>query len=428
MNQLKTPQAFVRRFDVVRVRMLQVQIARAAIRSLLLAALGLALLASIDYLWEVARPIREIGLVGMLGGMFALAAYWIVSAVRQSNRPRTAFEIEQLFPELGQSVRTAVQFGGRSQESVAADGARATLVDALEEQVDTETGPLPIEAIVPTGRMKVALAVALLACAGLGMLYLCDSEWNTAARRALLDERPYTHMEVTPGTTKIEHGKDLSIGIDLTGRTARRVTLFTRKFDDRAVDGQVADWQEQEVLPDDLKSSGRGRASYELTLAKIVEPMAYRVAAGKLMSEEYQVGLRYPLRLEKVEVELTPPEYTGAETTTVADGNLDALEGTSALFRFELDRAPAWAKIILRDPHDRAAVPGEDEQPPEELTVKIDDSQDRRCCSHRAHGIDARESLLARCRGARWNETAREQLSHSDPQRPAAASLGRATE
>src|SRR5579872_5473291 len=186
MNQLQTPQTFVRRFDAVRARMFQVQIARAAIRSLLMAALGLALLASIDYVWEVARTIRQVGLVGMLGGVFLLAAYSVISAIRQSNRPRTAFEIEQLFPELGQSVRTAVQFGGRSQESVSADGARATLVDALEEHVDAETGPLPIEAVVPAGRMKVALAVSLLVCAGFSVLYLCDSEWNTATRRALL--------------------------------------------------------------------------------------------------------------------------------------------------------------------------------------------------------------------------------------------------
>jgi hypothetical protein len=34
MSQLKTPQAFVRRFVCVRLRMLQVQIARTAIRSI----------------------------------------------------------------------------------------------------------------------------------------------------------------------------------------------------------------------------------------------------------------------------------------------------------------------------------------------------------------------------------------------------------
>src|SRR5258708_26993209 len=115
------------------------------------------------------------------------------------------------------------------RSAVAAEGARATLVDALEEQVDAETGPLPIEAIVPTGRMKVALAVVLVGCAALGALYVGDSEWNTAGHRILLDERPYTRMQVAPGTTQIELGRDFSITIDLAGRTARQVTLFTRK-------------------------------------------------------------------------------------------------------------------------------------------------------------------------------------------------------
>ncbi|HEY2250668.1 MAG TPA: hypothetical protein VGH74_06390, partial [Planctomycetaceae bacterium] len=332
MNQLKTPQAFVRRFDAVRVRYFQVQLARMAIRSLLLAALGVALLAGIDYVWEVGSTMRQAGLIGMLGGVFVIAVYSVVSAVRESNRPRTAFEIEQHFPELGQSVRTAVQFGGQSPEDIAADGARATLVEALEEQIDTETEPLPIEAIVPTGRMKAALAVALLVCAALGILYVSDSEWNTAAHRALLDDRPYTQMQVTPGTTKIEFGKDLTIGIDLLGRTARQVTLFTRKSD-----GSEADWQEQVVTADDLQEPAqRGKASYALKLPKIVEPFSYRVSAGKLASDEYQVELRYPLKLEKVEVELTPPAYTRTETTTVSDGNLHALEGTNALFRFQL--------------------------------------------------------------------------------------------
>src|SRR5215469_15730170 len=120
MNQLKTPQAFVRRFDAVRSRMLQVQVARALVRSLLILLAGLALLATLDYFWEVPRLVRQIGLSAVGGGALLLTAYSIVAAVRFSNRPRTAFEIEEHFPELGQSVRTAVQFGGRSDEAVAA--------------------------------------------------------------------------------------------------------------------------------------------------------------------------------------------------------------------------------------------------------------------------------------------------------------------
>jgi len=221
MNQLKAPQAFVRRFDAVRSRMLQVQVARAFLRSVLVVLAGLAVLASMDYLWEVPRLVREIGLFGLLGGAFLATAWWLIAAIRYSNRPRTAFEIEDHFPELGQSVRTAVQFGGRTDDAVAADGVRSALVDALEERIDVETRQLPIEAVVPTGRLKIAMAVVAAACLVLGVLYVGDSEWNTAGHRTFLDEMPYTQLSVTPGDSQVEQGQDIAIGIELAGRALR---------------------------------------------------------------------------------------------------------------------------------------------------------------------------------------------------------------
>jgi hypothetical protein len=369
MNQLKTPQAFVRRFDAVRSRMLQVQVARALVRSLLIVLAGLALLAALDYLWEVPRLVRQVGLSALGGGAFLLTAYWIVAAIRFSNRPRTACEIEEHFPELGQSVRTAVQFGGRSDDAVAAAGVRSSLVEALEERIDAETRPLPIEAVIPTGRLKIALALAAAAALFMGALYVGDSQWNTAGRRALLDEQPYTKLSVSPGDTKVELGKDVSIGIELSGRTARQVTLLTRSADDPG-----ADWREQQLSDDDLADSEKGTVRYEVVLSKIKEPFVYRVAAGKIASDEYHVGLSYPLHLEKVEVVMTPPAYTRAEPSTTIDGNISALEGTHAVFRFELDRAPAKAAVILADPRDVIAARKnrDDDQPPEIVPVTID--------------------------------------------------------
>src|SRR5579872_978232 len=351
MNQLKTPRAFVRRFDAVRARMLQVQMARAAIRSLLIVMSGVALLAGADFLWEMPLWVRGIGLFGTLTAVAGLAAYWIVTAVRHSNRPRTAYEIEEHFPELGQSVRTAVQFGGRADDAVAAEGVRSTLVDALEERIDAETQPLPIESIIPTRRLKIVLAMVVAVCVVLGGLFIADSEWNTAGKRAaLLAELPYTQLSVTPGSAQIEQGKDFTIGVELSGRTKRNVTLWLRNSDE-----PDAQWREQVLSDEDRIVSEQGLARYEVSLPKIKEPFEYRVAAGKLASDAYEVTLRYPLHLDKIEVELTPPEYTRAETATVNDGNVQALEGTRALFRFELDRAPVRAQVVLADPADRLA-------------------------------------------------------------------------
>jgi hypothetical protein len=369
MNQLKTPQAFVRRFDAVRARLLQVQIARALLRALLVVMAGLALLATADYLWEAPRLLRQIGLYGLFSGALAVTAYWVFLAIRHSNRPRTALEIEEHFPELGQSVRTAVQFGGRSDEAVMADGVRTSLVDALEERIDTETRPLPIESVIPTRRLKVACGIVGGLCLVLGILYVGDSEWNTAGRRTLLEERAYTQMSVTPGDTAVELGKDLGVAIEIAGRKPRQITLFTRTHEN---DG--GDWQEQQVSSDDLASSEGGSQRYEVTLPKIKEPFSYRVTAGKIASPEYTVTLRYPLRLEKVEVELTPPAYTRGTPTSTIDGNIAALEGTMAAFRFELDRAPVSAAVVLADPREQLTrdKSKDDETPPEVVPVTIE--------------------------------------------------------
>src|SRR5262249_2766047 len=91
---------------------------------------------------------------------------------------------------------------------------------------------------------------------------------------------------------------------------------------------------------------------------------------------EYQVTVKYPLRLEGVSVELIPPEYTGAEPTVTIDGNIAALEGTTAVFRFDLDRPAASASVELSDPRDVLARSKnsemEDDQPPEIIPLKID--------------------------------------------------------
>jgi hypothetical protein len=374
MNQVQTPQAkvsraFVRRFDAVRWRMLQVQVARALLGALLAGAVGLALLAAVDYLWEIPRLARALGLWALGLSALAVTIHWLIAAIRRSNRARTAFEIEEHFPELGQSVRTAVQFGERSDD--ADDGARASLVDALEEQIDLETRPLPIEAVVPSGRLKIALAIAVALALLLGVFFVGDREWNTAGRRTLLQEQPYTTLSVTPGNAQVEEGQAVSIGIELTGRTARKVTLFVRN-----TDGLDAEWREQEVSPDEAVSSTDGALRYEVLVSNVREPFAYRVSAGNVTSDEYQVTVKYPLRLENVSVELTPPEYTRAEPTVTIDGNIAALEGTIARFRFELDRPAASASVELADPRDvltrNKAKIMEDEQPPEVVPLAID--------------------------------------------------------
>jgi hypothetical protein len=85
------------------------------------------------------------------------------------------------------------------------------------------------------------------------------------------------------------------------------------------------------------------------TLEKITAPIEYRVVAGPANSKTYKVDVQYPLSIKSIKVELTPPAYTGIETKTVDDGNLNVIDGTKAKFHIRLDREPKTASVVLTE-------------------------------------------------------------------------------
>ena len=154
MNDISTTNAaFLNRFQSVWARKRRVQLGQVVVSSLLLALLGLSGLAIADYSLELDRSVRVVALGAMLGAvaLFAINSLW--RAVRQWSQPTTAVEIEAAFPQLGQSVRTTVQFGSMRVEQVQSEGIATTLLMALAEQTHQRALPLTIEDVVPTKKL-----------------------------------------------------------------------------------------------------------------------------------------------------------------------------------------------------------------------------------------------------------------------------------
>jgi hypothetical protein len=360
-----SPSGFVRRFNAVWSRMRLVLTGQAVCWTLLLATVGISLLAALDYVFELGWTARAIGLAAVGSATVILAGVLLAGVFRTWSRPRTAVEIERCFPQLGQSVRTAVQFGGRPEEAVQAEGVATTLVAALETETDASTRPLELESIIPSRRLAIAAGALAAAVLLLLSAIAFDAEWRIAANRALLGDRPYTELTVAPGDALVDAGMDLPINLDLQGRTDRRVVLLSRPLD-----AEQAEWNEQELSDEQLTSSERNRSRYEVTLARIEHPLEYRVIAGPAESPVYRVDVRYPLSIQDIQVEITPPEYTGLDPKTVENGNIQAVAGTRAKFRIELDRAPAEAQVVFADR--RALGPAGERLPDETIPLDID--------------------------------------------------------
>ena len=242
MHQPAAEAPFARRFRDVRGAALRVQMVQGVCWGLFAAGAALAALAAADYAWEWAWNVRAIGLAAAAGLTLAVVAVGLLRPLLWWSRPRTAREIEARFPQLGQRVRTVVQFSGRDPQAVAQEGVQPNLVTALEEETDQSAGPLDLHAIVPKRSAVAAAAIAVVPIVLLLAGLLVDWQWRLAIRRALLSHQPYTSVAVQPGDVLIDQGRDLTLSLQLAGRVNRPVTLLTRPA------GKPQDaWKQQEL-------------------------------------------------------------------------------------------------------------------------------------------------------------------------------------
>lgn len=347
---------FVRRFRDVRGAALRMQMVQGVCWAVFVAGSALVTLAAADDAWEWPWKVRAIGLTAGTVLTLTVAAIGVLRPLLWWSRPRTAREIEARFPQLGQRVRTVVQFSGRDPQAVAHEGVQPNLVTALEEETDQCARPLDLHAIVPKRSAVAAAAIAVVPLVLLLAGLLADWQWRLAIRRALLSHQPYTAVAVQPGNILIDQGRDLTLSLQLAGRVNRPVTLLTR------LAGKSQDaWKQQDLSGADIHDRSRdGRqVEYAVALSKVNDPLEYRFLAGPLQSDLYHVTIRYPLRLAKFEATLTPPRYTGLKPKTVEGGDLDVIEASRVGLHVAFDRPCREAHLLVSDPLDGTEKPGQ---------------------------------------------------------------------
>lgn len=364
MAHAETRSRFVRRFDAIWLQARRVQLWQAACWALLAALAGVALLAAADYVWELSRPWRVAAIAATAAMTLGVALGLALRSLRNWRRTATAATIERVFPQLGQRIRTTVEYAELPAEAIFASGAAGALVAALEDDTVRRAQPLPLDAVVPWR----SLAFASLLAAGVGMLLAgasaFDWQWRIAAQRALLGEEPYTRLTVQPGSTAVKEGESLPLEIVVEGRIGDYVSLKTRRLDEAD-----AAWREELLSVAEGSDAGRLRLAFETTLGKIRHPLEYVVAAGSARSETYRVDVRYPLKIARIEAAIQPPAYTGLAETVVDGGDFTALVGSHVTLAVELDREPQAAHLEM---HDLRGSGRKESTPPERIAMKID--------------------------------------------------------
>src|SRR5262249_41326653 len=152
----------------------------------LLAEIGLAsALVLADWIWVLPVAVRGAGLLAMIG----LAMSMLARSRRPITRAAVAADVEGQFPELGQPLRTVVEYAEPSPDTVPASPG---LIKALVSETDGQASGLEFGELIPWASFR-RRAVALACASAVAIVTLAFSPGlRTAGLRMLLIPLHYT--------------------------------------------------------------------------------------------------------------------------------------------------------------------------------------------------------------------------------------------
>ena len=144
------------------------------------------------------------------------------------------------------------------------------------------------------------------------------------------------------------------MSIQLEGRLDHEVLLLTRPVG-------ATDWATHRATSEDVTHREPRKVGFELSLSNIGGPFEYRELAGSAASRIHRVDVLRPLSLDSIQIEITPPAYTGLTSREVSAGDINVIPGSTAQFQFRVARPPVSAAMFLTRTDDRPAL-GENPQ------------------------------------------------------------------
>jgi len=301
-----------------------------------------------DWMWVLPVALRRSGLLAILG----VGVLLLLRSRRPIDRAAAAASVEDHYPELGQRIRTVVEYAEPAPDTVPASPG---LIKALGRDTDSLTSGIEFRELVPWASFKRRAAGVLLASTvGITALVLSPG-LRTAMLRMLLFPLHYTALSVKPGDATLKAGEELKLEVSLSGRPVGSASWSVRQKDGR---GQWTTTSLAADRPiDKVKEPLIGTLS--ASLKDCQTDLDYRVVAGELESPIYHVRVLHPLVLKAIEATVTPPSYTRRPATVVKEGNFRAIEGSRIQIAVMLDRAPQTAALSWGSPDNsfRQSIP-----------------------------------------------------------------------
>jgi uncharacterized protein YoxC len=263
--------------------------------------------------------------VGVVAALLAQPLGRLLGLVDGPSEEEVARTVGQHHPEVADRLVNLLQLaeGRRSH-------APAPLIDEAVQHLAEDLDDVSFRAVEDFGRARRAFRLASVPLAALlAFLLIAPSTFLGAAERLLAPttafDRPAPfELSVVPGSVRLVEGDSLRITVRPSGETPSDVALLRR-------DGP-SDPSERISLRAD--SAGTVRH----TVGPVRAGFQYRVAAAPVRTPWYDVEVARRPRVRRLQLEVTPPAYTGLSPRTLDPnvGDVEALPGATVSVAAEL--------------------------------------------------------------------------------------------
>ena len=300
--------------------------------SVLVPALGFAMVA--DNLAHLHVAVRLLILAGLVAATVALVRL----AARLLRRPLTAemiaVKVERTFPEIDNRLINSLLLANEDDPQV------FQLIRSVIESGNADATKRDLRGAVPKRRMRLlalssTLAVVLMAVYAAAF----PNHFVNALARVLVpfaSPPPLTRtkiLAVSPKDHNLLSGDNVTIAAELGGRLPDTAEVLYEPDGDEM---QAA-----------IMRPGAEPNRFGCLMADVTKTFTYRVVAGDARSPQYRVTVHHRPVIEKLELRITPPSYTGLPAISQPSGTVKALAGSTVEIRATCSKPIAKAALAV---------------------------------------------------------------------------------
>jgi hypothetical protein len=315
----------------------------------LVAIVTIALVALVDYFFELPFGPRAVGCAGLVaaiaGGLHWAHRRWILPLTLSKAAAKT----EERVGEFGQRLRTTLDY---HQGQPTPAEASPQLLTAMHGQTARVARQVDWEGIVDGRPAVLSFAIAAMAFLCVMIALIRVPEYRTAMARAMLLPAEYTHVDYVPHEQAVKFGDSVEVEVTIEGRPVCTAIVRYRPAD--SADGDwttidLANPNQTEATGNDSKDQRNAVALVGHFAAKIADlqhDLDLEVLAGPRPLPAGHITVLKPLTIEHASAQIVPPPYTGRSGETAESLDLKVLEGSDVEIRLELNRPAAEGALV----------------------------------------------------------------------------------